>query len=72
MGPESAREGAADRHEHPGTEVEIKPRNATEQQKLELLPTPPTGLADGFGREERPTTGRGPRIHPGRAWVPGS
>src|SRR4051794_17467568 len=34
-------------------------------------PRPPTELADGFGREGRPTT-RGASIHPMLRWVPGS
>ncbi|MCW2691141.1 MAG: hypothetical protein JWR37_6031, partial [Mycobacterium sp.] len=38
-----------------------------------LLPVPPTGLADGFGREDGPTARRvAPWIHPSCAWFPGS
>src|SRR4051794_14992309 len=43
---------------------------------LSVLPWPPTGLADGFGRGKRPTPPRarpGKRTHPnGAEWVPGS
>jgi hypothetical protein len=38
-----------------------------------LLPAPPTGLADGFGREDSPYhRPLGLRIHPKMRWVPGS